>query len=184
MVLDHEGDYPSRRAAITSVAKKIGGSGHTLLEWVKKSEVDSGKRGGVPTETAAKLNALEREVRELRQANEILRKPVLSLPKGRRHILPRPNEPAAGKSTRSTCAAQAAPDTSRTESPLSWVSRNIDLMSFTSTRLGCFRLGMVPPSSACGDVHAKPAHPMTNRTNCPGLSKHARWPRRCVMRSS
>ena len=44
-------------------------------------------------------------------------------------------------------------------------------MSFTSARLGCFRLGMVPPSSACGDVHAKPAHPMTNRTNCPGLSE-------------
>ncbi|MGA1810707.1 IS3 family transposase [Sphingobium sp. WW5] len=74
MVLDHEGDYPSRWAAITSVAEKIGCSGHTLLEWVKKSEVDSGKRGGVPTETAEKLKALEREVRELRQANEILRK--------------------------------------------------------------------------------------------------------------
>ncbi|WP_260924661.1 IS3 family transposase [Novosphingobium sp. 9] len=74
MVLDHEGDYPSRWAAITSVAEKIGCSGHTLLEWVKKAEVDSGKRGGVPTETAEKLKALEREVRELRQANEILRK--------------------------------------------------------------------------------------------------------------
>jgi transposase-like protein len=74
MVLDHEGDYLSRWAAITSVAEKIGCSGRTLLEWVKKSEVDSGKRGGVPTETAEKLKALEREVRELRQANEILRK--------------------------------------------------------------------------------------------------------------
>lgn len=58
MVLDHEGDYPSRWAAITSVAEKIGCSGYTLLEWVKKSEVDSGKRGGVPTETAEKLKAL------------------------------------------------------------------------------------------------------------------------------
>lgn len=65
MVLDHEGDYPSRWAAITSVAEKIGCSGHTLLEWVKKSEVDSGKRGGVPTETAEKLKTLEREVVEL-----------------------------------------------------------------------------------------------------------------------
>ncbi|AXB78995.1 IS3 family transposase [Novosphingobium sp. P6W] len=74
MVLDHEGDHPSRWAAVTSVAEKIGCSGHTLLEWVKKAEVDSGKRGGVPTETAEKLKALEREVRELRQANEILRK--------------------------------------------------------------------------------------------------------------
>lgn len=49
MVLDHEGDHPSRWAAITSIAEKIGCSGHTLLEWVKKAEVNSGKRAGVPT---------------------------------------------------------------------------------------------------------------------------------------
>jgi transposase len=49
-------------------------SGHTLLEWVKKAEVNSGKRAGVPTELADRLKALERENRELRQANEILRK--------------------------------------------------------------------------------------------------------------
>ena len=46
----------------------------TLHEWVKKAEVDSGKRAGVPTDVADKLRALERENRELRQANEILRK--------------------------------------------------------------------------------------------------------------
>ena len=46
----------------------------TLHEWVKKTEVDSGKRAGVPTDVAEKLKALERENRELRQANEILRK--------------------------------------------------------------------------------------------------------------
>ena len=74
MVLDHEGDHPSRWAAITSIAEKIGCSGHTLLEWVKKAEVNSGKRAGVPTDVADKLKALERENRELRQANEILRK--------------------------------------------------------------------------------------------------------------
>jgi transposase len=74
MVLDHEGDHPSRLAAITSIAEKIGCSGHTLLEWVKKAEVNSGKRAGVPTELADRLKALERENRELRQANEILRK--------------------------------------------------------------------------------------------------------------
>jgi transposase-like protein len=44
------------------------------LDWVKKTEVDSGKRGGVPTDVSAKLKALERENKELRQANEILRK--------------------------------------------------------------------------------------------------------------
>ncbi|MDT8278589.1 IS3 family transposase [Roseomonas gilardii subsp. gilardii] len=74
MVLDHEGDHPSRWAAITSIAEKFGCSGHTLLEWVKKAEVNSGKRAGVPTDVADKLKALERENRELRQANEILRK--------------------------------------------------------------------------------------------------------------
>jgi transposase len=52
----------------------FGCSGHPLLEWVKKAEVNSGKRAGVPTELADKLKALERENRELRQANEILRK--------------------------------------------------------------------------------------------------------------
>jgi transposase len=74
MVLEHEGDHASRWAAVSSIAGKIGCSAYTLLEWVKKAEVDSGKRAGVPTELADRLKALERENRELRQANEILRK--------------------------------------------------------------------------------------------------------------
>jgi len=49
-------------------------SAHTLLDWVKRAEVDSGKRAGVPSDMAEKLKALERENRELREANEILRK--------------------------------------------------------------------------------------------------------------
>ncbi len=56
------------------MASKIGCSAHTLNEWVKKAEVDAGRRAGVPTNLAEKLKALERENRELRQANEILRK--------------------------------------------------------------------------------------------------------------
>jgi len=56
------------------ISAKIGCAAQTLHEWVKKAEVDAGRRAGVPTEVAAKLKALERENRELRQANEILRK--------------------------------------------------------------------------------------------------------------
>jgi transposase len=74
MVFDHERDYPSRWAAVVSIAEKVGCSAHTLHEWVKKAEIDSGKRAGVPTDVAEKVKALERENRELRQANEILRK--------------------------------------------------------------------------------------------------------------
>ena len=74
LVLDHEHEHFSRWAAICSIAAKIGCTGQTLNEWVKKAEVDAGKRAGVPTDMAARLKALERENRELRQANEILRK--------------------------------------------------------------------------------------------------------------
>ena len=74
MVLEHEKDHPSRWAAVVSIAAKIGCAAQTLHEWVKRAEVDSGRRAGVPTDVAAQLKALERENRELRQANEILRK--------------------------------------------------------------------------------------------------------------
>ena len=74
MVLDHTREHPSRWAAVVSIAEKIGCSAQTLNEWVKKAEIDGGKRAGVPLEVAEKLKALERENRELRQANEILRK--------------------------------------------------------------------------------------------------------------
>ena len=74
MVLDHEGEHTSRWQAVVSIAAKIGCSPYTLHEWVKKSEVESGQRAGVTSDVAARLKALERENRELRQANEILRK--------------------------------------------------------------------------------------------------------------
>ena len=74
MVLEHVGEYPSRWAAVESIAAKIGCAAQTLHEWTKKAEVDGGTRAGVPTDVAEKLRALERENRELRQANEILRK--------------------------------------------------------------------------------------------------------------
>ena len=74
MVLDHEGDHASRWAAVVSIAGKIGCTPQTLNEWVKRTEVDSGRKPGLTTDMAAKMKALERENRELRQANEILRK--------------------------------------------------------------------------------------------------------------
>jgi transposase len=74
MVLDHEGEHVSRWAAVVSISAKIGCTPQTLHEWVKKTEIDSGKRSGVPSDIADRLKALERENRELRQANEILRK--------------------------------------------------------------------------------------------------------------
>jgi len=74
MVLEHAGEYPSRWAAVSSVAAKIGCVAATLHEWVKRWEIDKGGRAGVPTEVGEKIKTMEREIRELRQANEILRK--------------------------------------------------------------------------------------------------------------
>jgi transposase len=74
MVLDHASEHPSLWAAVRSISAKIGCTRQTLHDWVKKAEVDSRQRAGLPTDTAERLKALERENRELRQANEILRK--------------------------------------------------------------------------------------------------------------
>ena len=74
MVLEHAGEHASRWAAMVSIAAKFGCSPHTLREWVQKVDRDSGRAPGTPSDVAAKLKALEQENRELRQANEILRK--------------------------------------------------------------------------------------------------------------
>ena len=71
IVLDHEAEHPSRWQAIVSIAAKIGCSAHSLNEWLKKAEVDAGKRAGVSTDMAAKLKALERENRRLRERLEL-----------------------------------------------------------------------------------------------------------------
>ena len=74
MVLENESDYSSRWAAITSISAKIGCVPQTLSSWIKRTEVDDGTRAGVSSDMTDKMKALERENRELRQANEILRK--------------------------------------------------------------------------------------------------------------
>ncbi len=74
MVLSNEGQHESRWAAILSISAKIGCAPQTLNEWIKRAEIDSGQRAGIPAEAAEKMKVLERENRELRQANELLRK--------------------------------------------------------------------------------------------------------------
>ncbi|PWB83207.1 MAG: IS3 family transposase [Methylocystaceae bacterium] len=74
MVLEHRGDHASQWAAIASIAAKIGCTGETLRNWVRQAERDLGARPGATTDERERIKALERENRELRQANEILRK--------------------------------------------------------------------------------------------------------------
>ncbi len=73
MVQEQRGEYPSLWAAIESIALKIGCVPQTLNEWVKRAEVDAGTREGVTTAEAQRVKELEREVKELRRANEILK---------------------------------------------------------------------------------------------------------------
>ena len=73
MVQEHRGESPSLWAAVESIAPKIGCSAHTLLEWVRREEIDTGTRPGVPSAEAQRVKDLEREVKELRRANEILK---------------------------------------------------------------------------------------------------------------
>jgi transposase len=73
MVQEHRGEYPSLWAAIESIAPKIGCVPQTLNEWVKRDEVDNGQREGLSTSEREQLKALQREVKELRRANDILK---------------------------------------------------------------------------------------------------------------
>jgi len=74
MVFDNQGSYESLAAAIKAISPKIGCGRDTLRRWVQQEETDLGRRDGVTSEERAKIKELEREVRELRQANEILKK--------------------------------------------------------------------------------------------------------------
>ena len=74
MVLDHEEEYASRLAAILSISQKVGCSRDSLRIWVKQHETDTGKRDGMTTAKRDRMKELKRENRQLRQANEILKK--------------------------------------------------------------------------------------------------------------
>jgi len=74
MVREHRSEHASQWAAVESIASKIGCTAQTLQNWMNKADVDAGLKAGVPSEMAERMRALEREVRELRQANEILKK--------------------------------------------------------------------------------------------------------------
>jgi transposase-like protein len=73
MVFEHRGEYSSLWATIESIAPKIGCVAQTLHDWVRKHEIDVGMRGGVTSAERDRVKALEREVKELRKANEILK---------------------------------------------------------------------------------------------------------------
>jgi transposase len=73
MVLDHQGEYPSQWKAIQSIAEKLKVNHESLRIWVRKAETDAGARPGLTTDERAKMKELEREVKELRRANEILK---------------------------------------------------------------------------------------------------------------
>jgi len=74
MVLEHQGEHESQWAAMESIAAKMGCSAETLRKWVRRTERDQGRRTGMTTAERDRLKDLERENRELRRANEILRK--------------------------------------------------------------------------------------------------------------
>jgi len=74
LVIEHQGEHESQWAAIVSIAGKIGCTAETLRKWVRRSEVDGGTRAGTSTSERERVKQLERENRELKRANEILRK--------------------------------------------------------------------------------------------------------------
>jgi len=73
MVFEHQSDHDSQWAAVASIASKIGCTAETLRKWVRQAERDQGLREGLTTSERERIKALEREVRELKRANEILK---------------------------------------------------------------------------------------------------------------
>ena len=99
LVLDNEAQHPSRWQAVMSIAAKIGCTPQTLSDWVKKAEVDSGQRAGIPTVMAERMKALERENRELRQGTRSC---------GRRRRILRWCERQSGTASSTACSGPTA----------------------------------------------------------------------------
>jgi len=73
MLIEHRAEYPSEWAAMTAISAKLGMTPETLRIWVRRTEIDDGKRPGITTDEQKKIKDLEREVKELKRANEILK---------------------------------------------------------------------------------------------------------------
>ena len=73
MVFEHQGEYPSQWRAICSIGEQLGVHHESLRVWVRRAETDAGQRPGLSTDERVRVKELEREVKELRRANEILR---------------------------------------------------------------------------------------------------------------
>ena len=73
MVFEHQDEYPSQWKAIESISKKLSVNHETLRQWVRRAETDAGQRPGLTTDERVRMRELEREVKELRRANEILK---------------------------------------------------------------------------------------------------------------
>jgi transposase len=73
MVFEHQNDYPTQWKAIESISKKLQVNHETLRQWVRRAETDAGQRPGLTTDERVRMRQLEREVKELRRANEILK---------------------------------------------------------------------------------------------------------------
>ena len=74
LLFEHQDEYDSEWAALKSIAGKVGCTAETLRKWVRRTEIDQGKRAGITSSERERMLELERENRELKQANEILRK--------------------------------------------------------------------------------------------------------------
>src|SRR3954465_1876250 len=108
MVLDHGGDHASQWSAIGSIAAKIGCTAETLRKWVRQAERDQGLRAGPTTAEQERIKALEREVRELRQANEILRKASAYFAMAELDRRSKPRSPSSTRIAPSTGASRSA----------------------------------------------------------------------------